>query len=246
MSRFWTNSPLSEDETDKETEQEHRPRRSRESRHRRDVPTDKEREAEDQAYDEWVEENISASGKRRRAASPVPPPVSGNSDFFQCADRSKSAKQKKQEQKAEAKQQRHKARQQAEDAARKEKKRLDDMNKWEYVKLWGNEDREAYGEAFDDFASSAEDFIKGNTKEFPRLRKHGCHRKNCVKGEILGVCHHEVEATLRGSGCFDERMIKKERLSWHPDRWTGKGELQQKSNELFQLIQRIIDGDLNA
>ncbi|CAD6442681.1 82c5e64f-9d13-41e3-acf4-3cc3e056ca3a [Sclerotinia trifoliorum] len=246
-SRFWTKSPLSDEEINQRRERERRPRRrSREERHGRDVPAEKEREAEYRDYDEWVEVNIPEPGTRHRAASPVSPPASGNSEFFQGADRSKSTKQKKQQQKAEAKERRQKARQEAEDAARKEKKSLDDMDKWEYVILWGNKDRKAHGQAFDDFASSANEFIRDNTKGFPRLKKHGCERQNCVKGNILGVCHHEVELTLRGSGCFDEKMIKKERLRWHPDRWTGKGELQEKSNELFQLIQRIIDGDLNA
>ncbi|KAJ8065177.1 hypothetical protein OCU04_005889 [Sclerotinia nivalis] len=230
-SRFWTNSPFSE-----------------EDRTRRDNLSDKEREAEDRAYEKWEQGSWDQpwSGTRRRAAPPVSPQASGNSEFFKGASRPKSTKQKKQEQKAEAKERRQKARREAGDAFRKEKRRLDNMDQWEYAKLWGNKDREAHGAAFDDFASSAADFIKDNTKEFPRLKKHGCARQNCVKGELLGVCHHELEATLRGSGCFDEKMIKKERLRWHPDRWTGKGKLQEKSNELFQLIQRIIDGDVKA
>ncbi|KAF7879573.1 hypothetical protein EAF04_000768 [Stromatinia cepivora] len=230
-SRFWTSSPSSEEDPV-----------------RGGKISDKEREAEDRAYEKWTQEQEpwEWSRTRRRAASPIPPEDPGNPEFFQGASRPKSTKQKKQEERAEDRKRRQKARHEAEDAARAEKRRLRDMNKWEYAKLWSEKDREAQGTAFDDFESSAADFIKDNTKEFPRLRRHGCARRNCVKGELLGVCHHDVEATLRGSGIFDEKMIKKERLRWHPDRWTGKGELQEKCNELFQLIQRIIDGDLKA
>ncbi|KAM0157557.1 hypothetical protein ACHAPG_004681 [Botrytis cinerea] len=179
----------------------------------------------------------------------APPASSGNPEFFQGSTQSKSAKQKKQEEKAQRaadKKHRQEARRAAEEEARKEKKRFENMTPWEYAKQWSESDRAAYGNAFDDFSASVTAFIKDNTQEFPRLKKHGCARQNCVRGEILGVCHHEVELTLRGSGAFDEKMMKKERLRWHPDRWTGKGDLQTKANELFQLIQRIIDGDVNA
>ncbi|QSZ30623.1 hypothetical protein DSL72_000180 [Monilinia vaccinii-corymbosi] len=134
-------------------------------------------------------------------------------------------------------------RQRAQDSTRKEEERMHNMNRWEYIKTWWAKDRQVYGSAFDDFSASASAFIADNTRPFPKIRRYGCQRANCVKGEVLGVCHHDVEVTLRGSGCFDEKMVKKERLKWHPDRWTGKGELQKMSNELFQLIQRIIDGD---
>ncbi|TEY84083.1 hypothetical protein BOTCAL_0021g00040 [Botryotinia calthae] len=177
------------------------------------------------------------------------PASSGNPEFFQGSTQSKSAKQKKQEEKAQRaadKKRRQEARRAAEEEARKEKKHFENMTPWAYAKQWSESDRAAYGNAFDDFSASATAFIKDNTQEFPRLKKYGFARHNCVRGEILGICHHEVELTLRGSGAFDEKMMKKERLRWHPDRWTGKGDLQTKANELFQLIQRIIDGDVNA
>lgn len=212
------------------------------------------REAYDQAQSDsrsetWYQESPPRRSRTHRSHAEAPPASSGNAQFFQDSPQPKSAKQQKQEQKAQKaaeKKHRQEAHRAAEEDARKEKKHFESMSQWDYAKQWRTSDRAAYGNAFDDFSASAAAFIKDNTQEFPRLKKHGCARNNCVRGEILGVCHHEVEMTLRGSGVFDEKMMKKERLRWHPDRWTGKGDLQIKANELFQLIQRIIDGNVNA
>lgn len=232
-SRFWSQSPLEE-----EYEREEYERQGRRSNDR---------------YEEESYYQEPRRSRTQRDASPIRSTTSGNPEFFQGAPRSKSTKQQKQERKASRKERKaaikeriHEERREARYSARKEQTSLDKLSRWEYAALWKVQDRSAYGTAFDDFSTSAAAFIRDNTKEFPRLKKHGCERHNCVKGELLGVCHHEVEATLRGSGCFDEKTVKKERLRWHPDRWTGKGELQKKSNELFQLIQRVIDGDANA
>ncbi|KAI9645872.1 tetrahydrofolate synthase [Ciborinia camelliae] len=219
-----------------------------------------EAEAAREAYDHAQEDFTQSSWyKEPQASPPVNPAAGGNPTFFQGAGafekktgkkvkqaQKAAEKQRRQEQKAAERERRQEARREAEEVAREEQKRFASLDRWAYIQLWRAQDRAAHGAAFDDFAATAADFIQDNGKEFPRLAKHGCDRANCVTGELLGVCHHEVEVTLRGSGCLDEKMVKKERLRWHPDRWTGKGELQRKSNELFQLIQRIIDGDANA
>ncbi|KAF7915958.1 hypothetical protein EAE99_009962 [Botrytis elliptica] len=246
-SRFWSHSPLDEEE---------RARRANLSNAERQSEARAAREAYDQAQSDsrsetWYQESPPRRSRTHRSNAQAPPPSSssGNPQFFQGSPQAKSAKQQKQEQKAQRaadKKHRQEARRAAEEEARKEKKHFENMTQWEYAKKWSTSDRAAYGHAFDDFAASATAFITDNTREFPRLEKYGCARNNCIRGEILGVCHHEVEMTLRGSGVFDEKMMKRERLRWHPDRWTGKGDLQIKANELFQLIQRIIDGDVKA
>ncbi|TGO35438.1 hypothetical protein BHYA_0158g00200 [Botrytis hyacinthi] len=244
-SRFWTSEPLTREE---------RARRTNLSNADRQAEARAAREAYDQAqYDSrsetWYQEPPPRRSRTHRSNAQAPPASSGSSQFFQGSTQPKSAKQKKQEEKAQKaaeKKHRQEARRAAEEEARKEKKHFESMSQWEYAKQWGTSDRAAYGKAFDDFSASAAAFIKDNAQGFPHLKKHGCARNNCVRGEILGVCHHEVEMTLRGSGVFDEKVMKKERLRWHPDRWTGKGDLQIKANEFFQLIQRIIDGDVNA
>jgi hypothetical protein len=42
---------------------------------------------------------------------------------------------------------------------------------------------------------------------------------------------------------LDEAHLKKERLRWHPDKFSGAGQNQAKAQEMFQLIQRLIDGN---
>ncbi|TGO59672.1 hypothetical protein BCON_0042g00400 [Botryotinia convoluta] len=273
-SRFWSHSPLEEEKemnqksqqqrsstqsrpgpwTSEPSTSEERARRANLSNAERQSEARAAREAYDQAQSDsrsetWYQESLPRESRSHRSRARAAPAAPGNSQFFQGSTQPKSAKQQKQEQKAQKaaeKKHRQEARRAAEEEACKEKKHFESMSQWEYAKQWRTSDRAAYGNAFNDFSVSAAAFIKDNTQGFPRLKKHGCARNNCVQGEILGVCHHEVEMTLRGSGAFDEKMMKKERLRWHPDRWTGKGDLQTKANELFQLIQRIIDGDVNA
>ncbi|TGO89478.1 hypothetical protein BPOR_0107g00040 [Botrytis porri] len=265
-SRFWSHSPIDEEEEMNQRTQQQRPsthsrsgpwtselltseeraRRANLSNADRQVEARAAREAYDQAQSHSREETWYQRSRTHRSSPGTP---SGNPQFFQGSTQPKTAKQTKQAEKAQRaaeKKHRQEARREAEEEARKEKKHFESMTQWEYAKQWSTSDRATYGNAFDEFSASAAAFITDNTREFPRLKKHGCARNNCVQGEILGVCHHEVELTLRGSGVFDEKMMKKERLRWHPDRWTGKGDLQIKANELFQLIQRIIDGDVNA
>ncbi|KAF7897058.1 hypothetical protein EAF00_005286 [Botryotinia globosa] len=258
-SRFWSSEPMTREERVRRAnlpyaERQAEARAAREAYDQAQAEARAAREAYDQAESDsrsetWYQESPPRRFQTHRSHAQAPPASSGNSQFFQGNPQAKSAKQRKQEQKAQKaaeKKHRQEARRAAEDEARKEKKHFESMSQWEYAKQWSTSDRDAYGNAFDDFSASAAAFVKDNTQEFPRLKKHGCARNNCVRGEILELCHHEVEMTLRGSGVFDEKMMKKERLRWHPDRWTGKGDLQIKASELFQLIQRIIDGDVNA
>jgi len=77
----------------------------------------------------------------------------------------------------------------------------------------------------------------------PKLGTQACKRDGCVMGEKLGVCHHDVERVLmEGNGVYDVVYLKKERLKWHPDRFPGRGDVQIMAQEMFQIIQRLIDG----
>jgi hypothetical protein len=67
----------------------------------------------------------------------------------------------------------------------------------------------------------------------------GCRKSKCVGGEILGVCNHEIGGLL----LLDKAHLRKERLRWHPDKFSGAGQNQAKAQEMFQLIQRLIDGN---
>jgi len=95
--------------------------------------------------------------------------------------------------------------------------------------------RQAWNEACELFFAGKE----GKTP-FPQPpSSKGCRKSKCVRGEILGVCHHEIQGLL----LLDKPSLKKERLRFHPDKFPGGGQTQVKAQEMFQLIQRIIDGD---
>ena len=57
------------------------------------------------------------------------------------------------------------------------------------------------------------------------------------------VCHHEVERTLMdvAGNKYSVTWLKKERLRWHPDRFSNRIESRFLAQEIFQLIQSLID-----
>jgi hypothetical protein len=95
---------------------------------------------------------------------------------------------------------------------------------------------------------ATKDFLDDETGKvpfpIPWKGKEGCKKGGCVRGELMGVCCHDVERVLReGAGVvYDEGYLRKERLRWHPDRFTGRGDVQVMAQEMFQMIQRLIDG----
>jgi hypothetical protein len=52
-----------------------------------------------------------------------------------------------------------------------------------------------------------------------------------------------VEKTLKGSGSYSDRFLKRERLHWHPVHFSGRVQHQELAQEMFVLIQRLVDGD---
>ncbi len=77
---------------------------------------------------------------------------------------------------------------------------------------------------------------------FPKPPSYGCHRKDCMYAEQLGICHHELELCLRGSGRYSVEWLKKERALWHPDKFATKGDAPLLADEMFKLFQRLIEG----
>ncbi|KAH9223885.1 hypothetical protein DL95DRAFT_452869 [Leptodontidium sp. 2 PMI_412] len=76
-----------------------------------------------------------------------------------------------------------------------------------------------------------------------------CKEKRCVRGELLGVCHHELQTLFKGNGTFGLAWLKRERLRWHPDRFAGrigrgedKREAREFAGEMFRLVQILVDG----
>lgn len=62
-------------------------------------------------------------------------------------------------------------------------------------------------------------------------------KRGCIKGKNLGVCVHDIGKVLKGSGMFDTEgwmaWLKRERLRWHPDKFVGRGEVQEMAAEIF-------------
>lgn len=119
------------------------------------------------------------------------------------------------------------------------------MSYGEYVVLWQEEDREILSKYYEEYAKATDAFMKDNSKEFPKIKTECKDRtkdsSGCVVAEKLGICHHQLEFTLRGCGHFTERWNKAQMVQWHPDKWVGKGELVGKVQEMFQLHQAILE-----
>ncbi|CAG8949951.1 hypothetical protein HYFRA_00004282 [Hymenoscyphus fraxineus] len=82
----------------------------------------------------------------------------------------------------------------------------------------------------------------------PTLKDYGreeCPSTKCIRGAKLDVCHHDVDMIFRRMD-FPLEMpydgfLKKERLRWHPDRFSTRLKFQDEAKEFFQLLQKLID-----
>lgn len=97
--------------------------------------------------------------------------------------------------------------------------------------------------SFETWSKTCADFFADSSHAFPEPPSYGCKKTNCIRGEHIAACHHEIERTMLGSGCYGTDWLKKERLKWHPDKFHGMGRTQTMASEMFVLIQRLVDGD---
>jgi len=90
---------------------------------------------------------------------------------------------------------------------------------------------------------ACDDFFSDLEAPFPRPPQFDCKRNGCIRGDKLMVCHHEVERTLMdvAGNKYSVTWLKKERLRWHPDRFSNRIESRFLAQEIFQLIQSLID-----
>ena len=96
---------------------------------------------------------------------------------------------------------------------------------------------------FQTWSQACHNFFANSSQPFPQTPTYGCKENRCIKGELVSACHHDMERTMIGSGCYSKDWLKKERLKWHPDKFHGMGGIQEMAAEMFVLIQRLIDGD---
>lgn len=82
-----------------------------------------------------------------------------------------------------------------------------------------------------------------NSEQFPIPTGFGsCREKVCVKGDKLGFCQHQLRELFIGSGEYKMVWLKRERLRWHPDKFPNRDEVRVLAQEMFQVIQALIDG----
>jgi hypothetical protein len=76
---------------------------------------------------------------------------------------------------------------------------------------------------------------------FPRFRLRPCTKPKCIQSEFNNGCHHCLGEILQLSGQYSRNFLLKERVRWHPDKFSGKGDGPLKATEMFKMIQRLIE-----
>jgi hypothetical protein len=85
--------------------------------------------------------------------------------------------------------------------------------------------------------------------KFPKITRGFCKLEayQCVKGELLDFCQHDVQRCLKGSGANTEgepwlEKLKKERIRWHPDKFAHKmgKKFEKEAQEFFQILQALV------
>jgi hypothetical protein len=94
---------------------------------------------------------------------------------------------------------------------------------------------------------------EGDEVPFPKIVGWECYvsSRECVRGEKLGICQHDVARVLKGSGIQvdgDEWLerLKRERLRWHPDKFSSKmgAKWAAEAQELFQMLQALMEREV--
>ncbi|PMD58431.1 uncharacterized protein K444DRAFT_631023 [Hyaloscypha bicolor E] len=93
---------------------------------------------------------------------------------------------------------------------------------------YAHQQRMSAKKRYEQWASACTDFFAdphASARKFPIPKNlKFCTKFVCIKGEKLG-------------------WLKKERLRWHPDKFPGREEVKELAQEMFQMFQRLIDGD---
>jgi hypothetical protein len=88
-----------------------------------------------------------------------------------------------------------------------------------------------------------------NDLRFPKITRGFCKLEahECVKGERIDCCQHDVQRCLRGSTVNTEGeawldKLKKERIRWHPDKFAHKmgKKFEKEAQEFFQILQALV------
>lgn len=94
--------------------------------------------------------------------------------------------------------------------------------------------------------------VPGQLQDFPALREYMsiCAEAACepLKSDtLLGICVHDLQTLLEGSGQYSYEWLKEERNVWHPDRFARycrperKEQLKASAQEVFVLYGVLMD-----
>ncbi|KAF2623885.1 hypothetical protein BU25DRAFT_349118 [Macroventuria anomochaeta] len=94
--------------------------------------------------------------------------------------------------------------------------------------------------------------IPGQLREFPPLCEYMsvCSNAACEPlkgGSKPGICIHDLQTLLEGSGCYSYEWLKEERNVWHPDKFARychpehKEHLKTSAQEVFVLYGVLMD-----
>lgn len=118
-----------------------------------------------------------------------------------------------------------------------------ERNHWNRLNESRRTDEALYSQDYDALHAQREAFHADHIQNpFPELPSYGCTRWDCQESDLLGVCHHDVEKTMRGSGRYGKSWLEKEKLRWHPDMYIGKSNGPEMAGEVFKMLIRLLEG----
>jgi hypothetical protein len=114
-------------------------------------------------------------------------------------------------------------------------------------KTWINDCKIFFG---NDIQARAKHSMSVDRVPFPKIPARFClvSSRDCVRGEKLNICQHDVLRVLKGLGKQNEgeewlERLKRERTRWHPDnvnRKMGKN-WEVEAREMFQMLQALTE-----
>lgn len=89
-------------------------------------------------------------------------------------------------------------------------------------------------------------------RTFPVLRDYtnDCANAACEalkSGSEVGICAHELQTLVEGSGCYSYEKLRQDRMVWHPDKFARfchpehRERLRGSAQELFVLYGVLMD-----
>lgn len=151
----------------------------------------------------------------------------------------KKAEQAKAQAEAEARKARY------EEDFRKFTAALDKASYWNSLANSQKGDAERFGVHYLALTNGLQAFRTDLNAPFPKVKNFGCQEAKCAKNDVLNCCICDFEKVLRGSGSFSKEWLRKERLGWHPDKFSGPDERMEdarlRAGEVFKLFQKLLD-----